>query len=60
MLGAAALGGLLVALLLLWGWARLRGWDPTWAARARHAWGEAGYRVTNTWSEFTDWLRLGR
>jgi hypothetical protein len=58
--GAAALGALLLLALLLWGWARLRGWDPTWAARARHAWGEAGYRVTNTWAEFSDWLRLGR
>jgi hypothetical protein len=58
--GATALGALLLLLLLLWGWARLRGWDSQWAARARHAWGEAGYRVTSTWSEFTDWLRLGR
>lgn len=58
--GAAALGALLVALLLLWGWARMRGWDSTWAARTRHAWGEAGYRATTTWSEFADWLRLGR
>jgi hypothetical protein len=58
--GAIAIGGLLLLLLLLWGWARLRGWDSQWAARARHAWGEAGYRVTSTWAEFTDWLRLGR
>jgi hypothetical protein len=49
----------LLALLLL-GWARMRGWDPGWAARMRHAWGEAGFRTTSTWSEFTDWLRLGR
>lgn len=58
--GAIAIGALLLLLLLLWGWARLRGWDSPWAARARHAWGEAGYRVTSTWAEFTDWLRLGR
>jgi len=58
--GAIALGALLLLALLLWAWARLRGWDPTWAARARHAWGEAGYRVSSTWSEFSDWLRLGR
>jgi hypothetical protein len=55
-----AAGALLLLALLLWGWARMRGWDPTWVARRRHAWGEAGYRVTSTWSEFTDWLRLGR
>jgi len=59
-IGAAALGALLLLLLLLWGWARLRGWDPRWAARWRHAWGEAGFRVTSTWAEFSDWLRLGR
>ncbi len=55
-----ALGALLLLALLLWGWARMRGWDPRWAARMRHSWGEAGYRATSTWSEFTDWLRLGR
>jgi hypothetical protein len=55
-----ALGALLALLLLLWAWARARGWDPSWLARARHAWGEAGHRTTSTWLEFTDWLRLGR
>ena len=55
-----ALGALLLLALAIWGWARLRGWDPGWAMRARHAWGEAGFRTTTTWSEFTDWLRLGR
>jgi hypothetical protein len=58
--GLIALAAALLGLLLLWGWARLRGWDPVWAARARHACGEAGDRMTATWSEFTDWLRLGR
>jgi hypothetical protein len=58
--GAIALGALLLAALLLWAIARWRGWDPPWVARMRHAWGEAGYRATSTWSEFTDWLRLGR
>lgn len=55
-----ALGALLLLALAIWGWARARGWDPTWATRTRHAWGEAGFRTTSTWSEFTDWLRLGR
>lgn len=59
-LGAIALGALLLLALLAWAWARLRGWDSQWSARVRHAWGEAGYRVTTTWAEFTDWLRLGR
>jgi hypothetical protein len=55
-----ALGALVLLALAVWGWARMRGWDPAWAARTRHGWGEAGYRTTSTWSEFTDWLRLGR
>lgn len=55
-----ALGTLVLLTLLVWGLARMRGWDPAWAARTRHSWGEAGYRTTSTWSEFTDWLRLGR
>jgi hypothetical protein len=55
-----ALGALVLLTLLLWGLALMRGWDPAWAARTRHGWGEAGYRTISTWSEFTDWLRLGR
>jgi hypothetical protein len=55
-----AAGALLLLGLLLWGWARMRGWDPPWVARMRHSWSEAGFRTTSTWSEFTDWLRLGR
>lgn len=55
-----AIGALLLAALALWGTARSRGWDPGWVARTRHAWGEAGFRTTSTWAEFTDWLRLGR
>lgn len=57
---AIAIGALLLAALLLWVWSRARGWDPPWIARQRHAWGEAGFRASTTWSEFTDWLRLGR
>ena len=39
--------------------ARARGWDPAWAARWRHGWSEAGYRMGGTWSEFRDWVRPG-
>jgi hypothetical protein len=60
LVAAIALGALLLLALLTWLWARVRGWDPAWIARQRHAWGEAGFRTTTTWSEFTDWLRLGR
>jgi hypothetical protein len=40
--------------------ARALGREPRWAAPARHAWAEAGYRAGNTWGDFVDWLRLGR
>ena len=30
-----------------------------WAARMRHAWGEAAYRSGAIFSEFADWVRLG-
>jgi hypothetical protein len=36
---------------------RLRGWDPAWAAAARHSWSEAGFRAAGAWGEFVDWLR---
>ena len=33
---------------------RARGWDPRWAAAARHSLREAGYRVGGIWEEFVD------
>lgn len=53
MAGLAGAIGLIAAVA---GVARVRGWDPTWAARRRHAWHEAGYRISAAWSEFVDWL----
>jgi hypothetical protein len=46
--------------LVLWALARWQAWEPPWVVRWRHATGEAGWRAGNAWSEFTDWLRLGR
>jgi hypothetical protein len=58
---ALVVAGVVVALLLaLLALARWWAWEPTWLARWRHATGEAGWRTTATWAEFTDWLRLGR
>lgn len=59
-LGAIALALLLLALLLLWAFARWWAWEPRWLVRGRHAAGEAGWRASAAWAEFTDWLRLGR
>jgi hypothetical protein len=58
---ALAVVGLLLALGGLgYGLARWLAWEPRWATGTRHAVGEAGWRASATWAEFTDWLRLGR
>jgi hypothetical protein len=58
---ALVVAGVVAALLLaLLGLARWWAWEPAWLRRWRHATGEAGWRTTATWAEFTDWLRLGR
>ena len=48
------LTGLLVGLF------RWRAWEPAWTGRLRHAAGEAGWRASSTWAEFTDFVRFGR
>ena len=53
-IGLAATIALLATALAV---ARLRGWDPAWAASWRHAWSEATYRLGGTWAEFVDWIR---
>ena len=52
--GILALGGLTVGLF------RWRAWEPAWTGRFRHAAGEAGWRASSTWAEFTDFVRFGR
>ena len=52
--GIFALAGLVVALV------RWRAWEPAWADELRHAAGEAGWRASSTWAEFTDFVRFGR
>jgi hypothetical protein len=56
MAALAALGVLVGAVVAV---ANVRGFEPAWAATWRHAWSEAGYRASGTWSEFVDWLRSG-
>jgi hypothetical protein len=36
------------------------GWEPEWALRWRHAWGEAAYRAGGGWADLRDRLRRGR
>ncbi len=59
-LALAILGGLLALTGLLVGLVRWRAWEPEWAVRVRHATGEAGWRASSTWAEFTDFVRFGR
>jgi hypothetical protein len=62
-LGLWILAGLLALSLLAWVVLALlgrTGWGEERLAGPRHAWGEARYRAAAVWSDFTDWLRLGR
>jgi small neutral amino acid transporter SnatA (MarC family) len=53
-------GGLLAIAALVWAAVSWSAQEPEWMLRARHATGEAGWRISNTWAEFVDFLRLGR
>jgi hypothetical protein len=56
----AILAGIGTLGMLLFGLVRWRAWEPVWADRFRHAAGEAGWRASSTWAEFTDFVRFGR
>ncbi len=56
----AILAGLLAFSGLAFAVVRWFAWEPAWAVRFRHAAGEAGWRASSTFSEFSDFVRLGR
>lgn len=60
LIALAVLAGLLALGTLIFGVVRWRAWEPAWADRFRHAAGEAGWRASLTWSEFSDFVRFGR
>lgn len=60
MLALAILLGLFALFTLSFGAVRWFAWEPRWAVRFRHAAGEAGWRASSTWSDFADYVRLGR
>jgi len=60
MLALAILLGVLALCMLAFGVMRWFAWEPAWAVRFRHAAGEAGWRASSTWSDFADYVRLGR
>jgi hypothetical protein len=60
LIALAVLAALLAIGTLVFGLVRWRAWEPAWAERFRHAAGEAGWRASSTWAEFTDFVRFGR
>lgn len=60
MLALAILAALLALASATFGVVRWLAWEPAWTIRMRHAAGEAGWRASSTWSEFADFVRLGR
>lgn len=54
-----ALGALLVLACAAWALARRRAYEPLWWLSLQHSLGEAGYRTSSTWAEFSDWARRG-
>lgn len=56
----AALAALLVLGCLAYGLARWAGREPHWWRDMRESVGEAGWHAQGSWSDFADWLRLGR
>ena len=56
----AALAALVALACAAWALARHRAYEPHWWLSLRHAMAEAGFRVSATWAEVTDWARLGR
>ncbi len=56
----AVIAALVVLGSMAWAITRARALQPHWAISMRHAMAEAGFRMSATWAEFTDWMRLGR
>jgi hypothetical protein len=55
----AVIAALLVLACIGWALARRRAFEPHWLLSLRHAMAEAGFRLSATWAEFSDWVRLG-
>jgi hypothetical protein len=56
----AAIAAVLVLLSLIWALARALAYEPSWMPVLRHSFAEAGFRLSGTFAELRDWLRLGR
>jgi hypothetical protein len=56
----AALGAVVVLACAAWAATRALALEPHWALSLRHAAAEAGVRLSATWAELGDWVKLGR
>jgi len=56
----AAIAVLLVVIAALWGFARWLGVEPEWWQSLRRAFVEAGWHAEAAWTDFADWIRVGR
>lgn len=56
----AILAALLALCATAFGFVRWFAWEPAWMVRLSHSTGEAGSRASSTFSEFADFVRLGR
>jgi hypothetical protein len=56
----AAVAVLVLLATAAWAFAKSRAYEPRWLLSVRHSSAEAGYRASAVWSEFQDWVRLGR
>jgi hypothetical protein len=59
-IAAVAIAAVVVVCCLVWGIVRMTAFEPRWMQSLRHAVSEAAFRASATWSELSDWARLGR
>ncbi len=58
-IAAAIFAVLLILGTVAWAIVRARAAEPHWTISLRHAMAEAGFRMSATWAEFTDWVKIG-
>ncbi len=58
-IAAVVIAGVVILACLAWAAARWWAYEPHWLPSARHACAEAGLRLSATWGELRDWMRLG-
>jgi len=59
-IAAAIFAVLLIVGCIAWAIVRQRAPEPHWTISMRHAMSEAGFRLSATWAEFADWMKIGR